>query len=177
MPYSIFKHQIINLYSILNNRIIYIINGGNKITLKLMLCFFFLDWCMICIEIKCRHYQMGGTRVVCIGQWWTKTKRGDHWPSLCAQKKTRWWDPHNIYLIKSQEKKIMGMVVDKLGSTQISHGQICCILPKTTIELMSLPSKASFIGFFPLTHQPTSSYSCIYGYFCFDAKFFEWFYR
>lgn len=46
-----------------------------------------LDGCM-CV---CRHYQTGGTKAACIGQWWRGTRRGGQWHSSCAQKKTKWW--------------------------------------------------------------------------------------
>jgi hypothetical protein len=36
-----------------------------------------------------RHYQMGDTRVACIGQWLIVTKRGGPWHSFCALKMTK----------------------------------------------------------------------------------------
>jgi hypothetical protein len=90
-----------------------------------------------------RHYLMVNTRVVCIGQWWTGTRKGGPWCSLCAQERTKWWNPHKSWFAERVQ-----------GSTRISHGQNYWSLPKSTTGLMLLPSKASSNGFY-LPNHPT----------------------
>lgn len=83
-----------------------------------------------------RHYRMGNTRVACIGQRWTGTRRGDRWHSFCAQGMTRLWSPPRIFCAKNKRQE----------STRISHGQICSDSLNTITGLMKLPSKTSPIG-------------------------------
>ena len=108
---------------------------------------------MIKFCLACRRYAMVDTRVVCTGQWWTGTRRGDRWFSLCAQKRTKWWDPHKIWSAEKGQ-----------GSTLISHGPTCWSIHKPTTGLTLLPSKASSSGFPLPNHDPNSSSFCLINY-------------
>lgn len=74
--------------------------------------------------LLCRLFQMGGTRVACIGQWWTAKQQENLLLSFCVQKVIRWFVHQvNWWMIWHQ------------GSTQILHGLCCLSLLRNIIEL------------------------------------------
>jgi len=101
-------------------------------------------WCCWCG----RHCQMGDTRVVSTGQWWTHWVWEGHWFTLCVQERTKWWGPQRFLQAKMRKE-----------STLILRGPICVNSHKNTIGLMLLHSKASFSGK-ALPTPPTSSCLC-----------------
>lgn len=101
---------------------------------------------------------MGDTKVACIGQWLTSTRRGSRWRSFCALKKTRCWEP------QMKLSRRMGR-----SNIPILHGQICFISRKTTTEQTKLLCQTSSTGsYLPKLHTSFSlTYKSILFYYFF----------
>lgn len=83
-----------------------------------------------------RRYRTGGTRAVCIEQWWIAGVLGNHLLSFCVQTRIRWWPHHLNWWTPTTQKHIL-----------ISGGLSFMSLLRSITELMSTLSLISAIGF------------------------------